>query len=98
MTKASAFPRAGAGRPDQVAPRRMAAECEAEGEAAAAALRLYDNDAELLVGLPDGPAEELERKAKPVTAARAKEVIEDLRRHAAPAHSPGPDGSRADAV
>lgn len=58
------------------------AEVEAR-EAAAAALRLYDNDAELLAGLLDVPAEELEREAKPVTAARAKEVIEDLRRHAA---------------
>ncbi|MFF8432808.1 hypothetical protein [Streptomyces bacillaris] len=51
-------------------------------EAAAAALRLFDNDPVLLAGLLDVPAEELERDAKPVTAARAKEVIETLRARA----------------
>ncbi|GAA1231056.1 hypothetical protein GCM10009665_21820 [Kitasatospora nipponensis] len=48
-------------------------------EAAAAALRLFDNDAELVAQLIGATAEELERDAKPVTAARAKEVIEELR-------------------
>jgi hypothetical protein len=51
-------------------------------EAAAVALRLFDNDAELVSGLLGVPAEELEREAKPVTAARAKEVIETLRSRA----------------
>ncbi|MFF1423037.1 hypothetical protein [Streptomyces sp. NPDC058280] len=51
-------------------------------EAVAAALRLFDNDAELVSELLGVPAEELERESKPVTAARAKEVIETLRAHA----------------
>lgn len=51
-------------------------------EAAAATLRLFNNDAELVSGLLGVPAEELEREAKPVTAARAKEVIETLRSRA----------------
>ena len=51
-------------------------------EAAAVALRLFDNDAELVSGLLGFPAEELEREAKPVTAARAKEIIESLRARA----------------
>ncbi|WP_150493045.1 hypothetical protein [Streptomyces kanamyceticus] len=51
-------------------------------EAAAAALRLFDNDARLVSGLLGVPAEELEREAKPVTAARAKEIIESLRARA----------------
>ncbi|RXS66150.1 hypothetical protein EST92_29055 [Streptomyces sp. TM32] len=51
-------------------------------EAAAAALRLFDNDAELVAELLGISAEELERDAKPVTAARAKEVIEELRARA----------------
>ncbi|MFI0818245.1 hypothetical protein ACH4TX_16065 [Streptomyces sp. NPDC021098] len=51
-------------------------------EAAAVALRLFDNDAELVSGLLGVPAEELEREAKPVTAARAKEIIETLRSRA----------------
>jgi len=51
-------------------------------EAAAATLRLFDNDAELVSGLLGVPAEELEREAKPVTAARAKEVMETLRSRA----------------
>jgi hypothetical protein len=51
-------------------------------EAAAAALRLFDNDADLVADLLGIPAEELEREAKPVTAARAKEVIEVLRARA----------------
>ncbi|MGW3163269.1 hypothetical protein ACWC9Q_10340 [Streptomyces sp. NPDC001142] len=54
----------------------------ASREAAAAALRLFDNNADLLGDLLGMPAEELEREAKPVTAARAKEVIEALRAHA----------------
>ncbi|KOU85347.1 hypothetical protein ACIGZJ_19655 [Kitasatospora sp. NPDC052868] len=51
-------------------------------EAAAAVLRLFNNDAELVAQLLDVTAEELEREAKPVTAARAKEVIEELRARA----------------
>ncbi len=51
-------------------------------EAAAAVLRLFDNDAELVAKLLGVTAEELEREAKPVTAARAKEVIEELRARA----------------
>ncbi|MFF3153266.1 hypothetical protein [Streptomyces sp. NPDC057910] len=51
-------------------------------EAAAAALRLFGNDVELVAELLGVPAEELEREAKPVTAARAKEVIESLRARA----------------
>lgn len=56
-------------------------------EAAAVALRLFDNDAELVAELLGVPAEELEREAKPVTAARAKEVIEILRARAERPHS-----------
>jgi hypothetical protein len=48
-------------------------------EAAAVALRLFDNDADLVAELLGVPAEELEREAKPVTAARAKELIEAMR-------------------
>ncbi|MFD5068971.1 hypothetical protein ACFWNC_13710 [Streptomyces sp. NPDC058369] len=48
-------------------------------EATAVALRLFDNDAALVSELLGVPAEELEREAKPVTAARAKEAIETLR-------------------
>lgn len=51
-------------------------------EAAAVVLRLFDNDAELVSELLGVPAEELEREAKPVTAARAKEIIETLRTRA----------------
>ncbi|MFI6416934.1 hypothetical protein ACIBG6_05845 [Streptomyces sp. NPDC050842] len=51
-------------------------------EAAAAALRLFDHDSTLVAQLLGVPAEELEREAKPVTAARAKEVIETLRARA----------------
>ncbi|MFF1906426.1 hypothetical protein [Kitasatospora sp. NPDC058218] len=51
-------------------------------EAAAAVLRLFNNDAELVAQLLGVTAEELEREAKPVTAARAKEVIEGLRARA----------------
>ncbi|MET8690565.1 hypothetical protein ABZV77_40800 [Streptomyces sp. NPDC004732] len=51
-------------------------------EAAAVVLRLFDNDAELVSELLGVPAEELEREAKPVTAARAKEIIEELRARA----------------
>lgn len=51
-------------------------------EAAAVVLRLFNNDAELVSELLGVPAEELEREAKPVTAARAKEVIESLRARA----------------
>lgn len=48
-------------------------------EAVAAALRLFDNDAVLLAELLEVPAEDLEREARAVTAARAKEVIDQLR-------------------
>lgn len=51
-------------------------------EAAAVALRLFDNNAELVSELLGVPAEELEREAKPVSAARAKEIIESLRARA----------------
>lgn len=51
-------------------------------EAAAVVLRLFDNDADLVADLLGVPAEELEREAKPVTAARAKEIIEALRARA----------------
>ncbi|MFJ3710335.1 hypothetical protein [Streptomyces sp. NPDC090053] len=51
-------------------------------EAAAVVLRLFDNDAELVSELLGVPAEELEREAKPVTAARAKKIIESLRARA----------------
>ncbi|WP_143076578.1 hypothetical protein [Streptomyces sp. MUSC 14] len=51
-------------------------------EAAAVVLRLFDNDAELVAALLGVPAEDLEREAKPVTAARAKEIIEALRAQA----------------
>ncbi|MEW1674846.1 hypothetical protein AB0O47_16590 [Streptomyces noursei] len=51
-------------------------------EAAAVVLRLFDNDAELVSELLGIPAEALEREAKPVTAARAKEIIEGLRARA----------------
>ncbi|WP_188302332.1 hypothetical protein [Streptomyces sp. CBMA123] len=57
-------------------------------EAAAAVLRLFDSNAELVSALLGVPAEELEREAKPVTAARAKEVIEALRDHAQRPRSP----------
>ncbi|WP_024760912.1 hypothetical protein [Streptomyces exfoliatus] len=55
-------------------------------EAAAAAVRLFD-DAAMVSVLLDIPLEELERDAKAVTAGRAKEVIESLR---ARAERPGP--------
>lgn len=48
-------------------------------EAAAVVLRLFDNDANLVAELLGVAPEELEREAKPVTAARAKEVVEALR-------------------
>ncbi|MFD4986435.1 hypothetical protein [Streptomyces sp. NPDC058374] len=51
-------------------------------EATAVVLRLFDNDAELVSELLGVSAEELEREAKPVTAARAKEIIESLRARA----------------
>ncbi|MEW2087868.1 hypothetical protein AB0932_07380 [Streptomyces sp. NPDC006682] len=51
-------------------------------EATAVVLRLFGNDAELVSELLGVPAEELEREAKPVTAARAKEIIESLRARA----------------
>lgn len=60
-------------------------------ESTAAVLRLYDQDSELVAELLDVPAEELERDAKAVTAARAKEVIEALR---ARASRPRPNRSR----
>ncbi|MFJ7590309.1 hypothetical protein ACIQZO_23560 [Streptomyces sp. NPDC097617] len=64
-------------------------------EAAAVALRLFDNDAELVAELLGVPAEELEREAKPVTAARAKEIIEMLRARAERPRSSRPRASRA---
>ncbi|MFF9346626.1 hypothetical protein [Streptomyces sp. NPDC014734] len=78
-------------------------------EAAAVALRLFDNDAELVADLLGVPAEELEREAKPVTAARAKAIIESLRARAerprsnrarkprAEASDPSPPASRTPA-
>ncbi|MDT0459133.1 hypothetical protein RM550_26030 [Streptomyces sp. DSM 41527] len=51
-------------------------------EAAAVVLRLFDNDADLVADLLGVSAEELEREAKPISAARAKEVIETLRARA----------------
>ncbi|QHC26401.1 hypothetical protein [Streptomyces sp. GS7] len=60
-------------------------------EAVAAALRLFDNNVELVSELLEVPTEELEREAKPVTAARAKEVITALR---ARAERPRPRRSR----
>ncbi|MFD6417043.1 hypothetical protein [Streptomyces sp. NPDC060194] len=48
-------------------------------EATAVALRLFGNDAALVSELLGVPTEELEREAKSVTAARAKEAIETLR-------------------
>ncbi|MGW5401966.1 hypothetical protein [Streptomyces sp. NPDC003952] len=66
-------------------------------EAAAVALRLFDNDAELVAELLGVPAEELEREAKPVTAARAKEIIEMLRARAERPRSSRPRRSRAEA-
>ncbi|MEV8395947.1 MULTISPECIES: hypothetical protein [unclassified Streptomyces] len=65
----------------KAAKAKDAADIEAR-EAAAVALRLFDNDAELVSELLGVPAEELEREAKPVTAARAKEIIETLRARA----------------
>ncbi|NUQ96354.1 MAG: hypothetical protein HOY79_07230 [Streptomyces sp.] len=67
-------------------------------EAAAVVLRLFDNDADLVADLLGVPAEELEREAKPVTAARAKEVIEALRARAErPPHSRRAPKPRAEA-
>ncbi|MDX2538833.1 hypothetical protein [Streptomyces scabiei] len=67
-------------------------------EAAAVVLRLFDNDAELVSELLGVPAEELEREAKPVTAARAKEIIEALRARAERPPSTRTRKPRADAV
>lgn len=61
-------------------------------EAAAVVLRLFDNDADLVSELLGVPAEELEREAKHVTAARAKEIIEALRTRA---ERPRPTRSRS---
>ncbi|MEU9775253.1 hypothetical protein [Streptomyces sp. NPDC047968] len=67
-------------------------------EAAAVVLRLFDNDAELVSELLGVPAEELEREAKPVTAARAKEIIEELRARAERPRSTGTRKPRPDAA
>lgn len=67
-------------------------------EAAAVVLRLFDNDAELVSELLGVPAEELEREAKPVTAARAKEIIEALRARAERPRATRTRKPRADAV
>ncbi|MER5930173.1 hypothetical protein [Streptomyces sp. NPDC002054] len=67
-------------------------------EAAAVVLRLFDNDAELVSELLGVPAEELEREAKPVTAARAKEIIESLRARAERPRTPRTRKPRADAA
>ncbi|MGW2840631.1 hypothetical protein ACWCWD_22910 [Streptomyces sp. NPDC001493] len=67
-------------------------------EAAAVVLRLFGNDAELVSELLDVPAEELEREAKPVTAARAKEIIEELQIRAERPRSPRPRKQRSDAA
>ncbi|MCX4804515.1 hypothetical protein ACFWWM_16375 [Streptomyces sp. NPDC058682] len=66
-------------------------------EAAAVALRLFDHDAELVAELLGVPVEELEREAKPVTAARAKEIIERLRARAERPRSCRPRTPRAEA-
>ncbi|MFJ2819335.1 hypothetical protein [Streptomyces sp. NPDC087294] len=66
-------------------------------EAAAVALRLFDNDADLLAELLGVQAEELEREAKPVTAARAKEIIETLRARAERPRPNRPRRPRAEA-
>ncbi|MFE3602389.1 hypothetical protein [Streptomyces sp. NPDC059142] len=67
-------------------------------EAAAVVLRLFANDAELVSELLGVPAEELERDAKPVTAARAKKVIEELRARAERPRSTLPRKPRPDAA
>ncbi|MFB7651456.1 MULTISPECIES: hypothetical protein [unclassified Streptomyces] len=67
-------------------------------EAATVVLRLFDSDAELVSELLGVPAEELEREAKPVTAARAKEVIEELRARAERPRSTRPRKPRTDAA
>ncbi|WP_162793841.1 hypothetical protein [Streptomyces paludis] len=67
-------------------------------EAAAVVLRLFGNDAELVSELLGVPAEELEREAKPVTAARAREIIEELRAHAERPRSTRPRKPRPDAA
>ncbi|MFI6374770.1 hypothetical protein [Streptomyces sp. NPDC050546] len=67
-------------------------------EASAVALRLFDNNAELVSELLGVPAEELEREAKPVTAARAKEIIETVRARAERPRSSRPRRSRAEAA
>ncbi|MGW0860720.1 hypothetical protein [Streptomyces sp. NPDC002690] len=67
-------------------------------EAAAVVLRLFGNDAELVSELLGVPAEELEREAKPVTAARAKEIIEELQIRAERPRSPRTLKQRPDAA
>lgn len=64
-------------------------------EAVAASLRLFDGDTQLVSELLGVPAEELEREAKPVTAARAKEVIDALRTRAARPRAHRPRSSRS---
>lgn len=59
----------------------------AASEAAAAALRLFD-DAALVAELTELPTESLQRAAKPVTAHRAAEIIADLRTRAARPRKP----------
>lgn len=59
----------------------------AASEAAAAALRLFD-DAALVAELTELAAKDLQRAAKPVTAHRAGEIIEQLRTRAARPRKP----------
>ncbi|MFJ4800164.1 hypothetical protein [Streptomyces murinus] len=66
-------------------------------EAAAVVLRLFDNDGDLVAELLGVPAEELEREAKPVTAARAKVLIEMLRARAERPRPSRPRKPRAEA-
>lgn len=66
-------------------------------EAAAVVLRLFDNDRDLVAELLGVPAEELEREAKPVTAARAKVLIEMLRARAERPRPSRPRKPRAEA-
>lgn len=64
-------------------------------EAVAAALRLFDGDVQLVSELLGVPTEELEKEARAVTAARAKEVVDALRTRAARPRTRRPRSSRS---